>query len=86
MCEIMNKLSEKAAREADRNRQIEVALTMIKKGKLGFEEIAEYSGLTVEEVKALAEGKPALSNNASARFAKKARRAVLQRCGIKAPA
>ena len=59
MCEIMNKLSEKAAREADRNRQIEVALTMIKKGKLGFEEIAEYSGLTVEEVKALAEGKPA---------------------------
>ena len=32
---------------------------MIKKGKLDFEEIAEYSGLTVEEVKALAEGKPA---------------------------
>ena len=59
MCEIMNKLSEKAAREADRNRQIEVALTMLKKGKLDIEEIAEYSGLTVEKVKALAESKPA---------------------------
>ena len=59
MCEIMNKLSEKAAREADRNRQIEVALTMIKDGELSFEKIALYSGLTVEEVKALAESKPA---------------------------
>lgn len=59
MCEIMNKLSEKAAREADRNRQIEVALTMIKDGELSFEKIALYSGLTVEEVKVLAEGKPA---------------------------
>ncbi|MBR6100983.1 MAG: hypothetical protein IKH78_09505 [Ruminococcus sp.] len=55
----MNKLSEKAAREADRNRQIEVALTMIKDGELSFEKIALYSGLTVEEVKVLAEGKPA---------------------------
>ena len=59
MCEIMNKLSEKAAREADRNRQIEIALTMIKDGELSVDKIALYSGLTVEEVKALAEGKPA---------------------------
>ena len=39
MCEIMNKLSEKAAREAYRNRQIEVALTMIKDGELSVDKI-----------------------------------------------
>ena len=59
MCEIMNKLNEKAAKEAVRNNQINTALSMIKTGKLTFEEIALCSGLTLEEVKALAEGQPA---------------------------
>ena len=59
MCEIMNKLNENAAKEAVRNNQINTALSMIKTGKLTFEEIALCSGLTLEEVKALAEGQPA---------------------------
>ena len=32
---------------------------MLDDGKLSFEDIAKYSGLTLDEVKALAEGKPA---------------------------
>ena len=56
---LMNKLNEKAAKEAVRNNQINTALSMIKTGKLTFEEIALCSGLTLEEVKALAEGQPA---------------------------
>ena len=63
MCEIMNKLNEKAAKEAAEKAahqtKIQNALSMIKKGKLDFNEIAEYTGLTLEEVKALAEGQPA---------------------------
>ena len=34
---------------------IEFALKMIVKGKLSFDEIAEYSGLPLDEIKALAE-------------------------------
>ena len=54
MCEIMEDLNEKAAREADKKRMIKTAQAMITLGKLTFEEIAEFSGLKVEEVKALA--------------------------------
>ena len=44
-------------KEADKERSRQNALTMISDGKLSFEDIAYYSGLTLEEVKALAEGK-----------------------------
>ena len=55
MCKIMEDLNNKAAHD----KQIKIALSMIQKGKLDYNEIAEYTGLTLEEVKALAEGKPA---------------------------
>ena len=55
MCKIMEDLNNKAARD----KQIEIAKAMIETGKLSYEEIAQCSGLTLEEVKALAEGKPA---------------------------
>ena len=59
MCEIMDKISRKAADEATREKQIQIAMSMLDDGKLSFEDIAKYSGLTLDEVKALAEGKPA---------------------------
>ena len=55
MCKIMENLNNKAARD----KQIEIAKAMIETGKLSYEEIAQCSGLTLEEVKVLAEGKPA---------------------------
>ena len=67
MCKIMEEISSKAAREAaheaareaTRETQIKNALSMLDGGKLSFEDIAKYSGLTLDEVKALAEGRPA---------------------------
>ncbi len=59
MCKIIEDLRDEARKEADKERSRQNALTMIKLGKLTFEEIALCSGLSVEEVKALAEGKPA---------------------------
>ena len=55
MCKIMEDLNEKAVHD----NRIHIAMSMINDGKLSFEDIAKYSGLTLEEVKALAEGKPA---------------------------
>ncbi len=53
--EIMCRLIEELNKEV----RIENAESMLAKGKLSFDEIAEYSGLTVEEVKKLAESKSA---------------------------
>ena len=55
VCEIMEKLNEEAITERNR----EVALKLIEIVKLSYEEIAQSSNLSVEEVKALAEGKTA---------------------------
>ena len=55
MCEIMDNLYKKKAKE-DRKQMV---VEMLKDGKLSYEDIAKYSGLTLEEVKALAEGQPA---------------------------
>ncbi len=55
VCEIMEKLNEEAITERNR----EVALKLLEIGKLSYEEIAQSSNLSVEEVKALAEGKTA---------------------------
>lgn len=38
---------------------IKIALRMINDGQLTLEKIAEYSGLSIEQVKELAAGKPA---------------------------
>lgn len=63
MCKIMEDLSMKLAKEeaekARANERKNTALAMIKKGKLSYEEISEYTGLTVKEIKALADGKTA---------------------------
>lgn len=55
MCRIMEELNQKAAIEERKKN----ALAMINKGKLSYEEISEYTGLSVEEVKALADGRTA---------------------------
>ena len=55
MCEIMERLNKEAINE--RNKAI--AIEMLEDGKLSYEEIAKYSHLSLEEVRALAEGKPA---------------------------
>ena len=59
VCEIMDKLNKEATEEAIYERNREVALKLLEIGKLSYEEIAQSSDLSVEEVKALAEGKTA---------------------------
>ena len=59
MCEAMDRIAEKRAAEAASNRSVETALKMIARGKLTLEEIAEDSGLTLEEVKELADKRTA---------------------------
>lgn len=51
----MCKLNEEMRNETAEMKSVEIALKMLKKGKLTYEEIAEYSGLTLEEVQELAE-------------------------------
>lgn len=49
MCKVMEELVDDLVEE----RAKEMAKKMLQKGKLSLEEIAEYSGLTLEEVKKL---------------------------------
>lgn len=51
MCAIMEELCDDRADEI----KVEIAIKLIKRGKLSYEEIAEDSGLTLEEVNELAE-------------------------------
>ena len=51
MCRIMEELKDKVALERNRD----IALRLISRGKMSFEEIAEATGLTLDEVKELAE-------------------------------
>ena len=48
-----------AAKKAERNKAVETAVEMISDGELPLQKIAQYSGLSLEEVKALANGKTA---------------------------
>ncbi|MCM1577463.1 MAG: hypothetical protein NC078_01525 [Ruminococcus sp.] len=50
MCNITEEIRREGAREAE----MLCALSMLEKGKLSYEEISEYSRLTVEEVEELA--------------------------------
>ena len=50
MCKIMEEMRE----DAENRKAIQIALNMIIKGKLSLDDIAEYSGLTLEKVKELA--------------------------------
>lgn len=49
------KIMSKIGDELRREESLDIAERMIARGKLSYEEIAEYTGLTVEEIKALAE-------------------------------
>ena len=61
MCEIMEELNRKAAKEAakkaTKRTQNQNALKMLEIGKLSFEEISLYSGLSIDEVNELAKSK-----------------------------
>lgn len=57
--EVMCRVMEKMRDETELATRIENALEMIKGGKLSFEDIAQYSGLSLEKVKELAEKKSA---------------------------
>ncbi len=54
MCRAMEEMRNETVRE----RNIEVAKTMLADG-LPYEKVAKYAGLTIDEVKALDEKKPA---------------------------
>ena len=55
MCKAMEDMRNEAAKE----QAIRTAHEMIKDGALSYEKIAQYSGLTVDEVKELATKQPA---------------------------
>lgn len=55
MCKLMEDRVNETAREAKKENSIDIALKMLSRGKLTIEEIAEDSGLALEEVNKLAE-------------------------------
>ena len=55
MCRAM----EEMRNEASRAKAVQIARRMLDSGKLTYEEIAEFSDLTIEEVKTLDEKQPA---------------------------
>lgn len=55
MCKAMEDMRKEAAREAARENTIEMAIKLIKRGKMTLEEIAEDSGLTLTMVQELAQ-------------------------------
>lgn len=57
--EIKREAAQEAARKTAREKSIQVARRMLMMGKYSYEEISAISDLTLDEVKALDEGKPA---------------------------
>lgn len=57
--EIKREAAQEAARKTAREKSIQVARRMLMMGKYSYEEISAISDLTMDEVKALNEGKPA---------------------------
>ena len=55
MSEIMDRLVEKRVQEAVHECSVKTAKKLIAREKLSLEEVADYSGLSVEEVRRLAE-------------------------------
>ena len=54
MCKAMEDMRNETARKAAEQTKIEMALNMIKDGKLSLEQIAQYTMLAIERVKELA--------------------------------
>ena len=59
MCKVMEDMRNESARAAVENRNVEVAKSLLKLGKLTLEEIAASAGLTIERVKELSSPKMA---------------------------
>ena len=54
MCKLMEDMRNEAAREAEKMKAIRMARLMIEDGKLGYQDIAMYTELTLEEVEKIA--------------------------------
>ena len=50
-------IAEEAAEEAITNKSLEIAMNLIAKGKLSYEDIADVTGLSIEKVTELARAK-----------------------------
>lgn len=59
MCDIWDEVRNEGINEGIANNQLETAQKMIKAGKLSYEDIAEYTGLSLEKVRELAGNKSA---------------------------
>ena len=59
MCKVMEDMRNESAKTAVEKRNIEIASTLLKLGKLTIEEIAESAGLTIDRVRELATPKTA---------------------------
>lgn len=59
MCKAMEDMRMESLQEGRKESMKEVALRMLADGTLPLEKIAEYSGLSIEEVKTLNENKSA---------------------------
>ena len=59
MCKVMEDMRNESAKTAVEKRNIEIASTLLKLGKLTIEEIAESAGLTIDRVWELATPKTA---------------------------
>ena len=55
MCDVLDEMKKEAVEKAN----VEHALAMLNSGKLSLEEIAEFSGLSIEKVRELAGNKSA---------------------------
>ena len=54
MCATLEKMRDETAKKAAEQTKVSIAIDMIKEGRLSLEEIAKYSKLTIDKVKALA--------------------------------
>ena len=63
MCKVMEDMRNESAKTAVEKRNIEIALDMIRDGKLSLEQIAQYSRLAIDRVRELAAPKAVRQNN-----------------------
>ena len=57
MCKVMEDMRNESAKTAVEKRNIEIALDMIRDGKLSLEQIAQYSRLAIDRGRELAASK-----------------------------
>ena len=59
MCRAFEEIAFEAAKEAKHDANVEAAMKMIARGRMTLEEISEDSGLSLDEVRELAQRRPA---------------------------